>query len=319
MPDLLTCGLYFNDMSFSGLPECGVQPGREVRTGPFRHTPGGIANVSIAAARLGMRVCMAADVGDDVFTVGSLASLAAEGISAHNCITHDGWQTPLTVILNYGGDRSMVTAETPHPGACVMRSVELCRAKVAVAHLQPFAMPWLARAASRGTKIIGDVGWDEAEEWDLTSLPDLRHCYSFTPNLTEALHYTRTDAAEDALRVLREWVPLPVITLGGDGAVALDPVTGDVVGVPAVPGEVVDTGGAGDVFEAGLAYGLERDWPIERTLRLAVLVAGLTVRSPGGATTAPSKAELVEWWRALDLSDDLRKPYAFVRRWGVHG
>ena len=60
--------------------------------------------------------------------------------------------------------------------------------------------------------------------------------------------------------VLAEWSrrgPLLVtLTLGGDGAVAAT-AAGDIVRVPGVTVEVVDTIGAGDTFSAGLLHALD--------------------------------------------------------------
>ncbi|MBO1031460.1 carbohydrate kinase family protein [Tessaracoccus sp. SD287] len=316
--ELLAVGLFFNDMVFSGLPADGPQPGRELRTAPYLAVPGGIANSSIAAARIGLDVGMVSDVGDDTLGRGMLETLEREGVNTRNCLIHRDWQTPLTVILNYAHDRAMVTAETPHPGACVLRQREHPRAAVAIAHLQPFAMPWLAEAAAHGTLVIGDCGWDESGAWDLAALPDLVHCRSFTPNLTEALHYTRTDNPDAALLALAEYVPEPVITMGGDGAIALDQVSGDVIRVGSLPVTVIDASGAGDVFNAGWAAGLLTSWPLEQRLKLAVAMASLTVARPGGAITSPTLGELWQWVANLPADSGLAADYAFVADIATH-
>ncbi|CAI9400201.1 MULTISPECIES: carbohydrate kinase family protein [Aestuariimicrobium] len=317
--DLLACGLVFTDLIFHGIPDEGPAFGTEVRTPDYREVPGGIANASIAGSRLGLRVGMVADVGDDLVGQGSLARLRDEGIDTSGCLVHAGWQTPLTIVLNYAGDRTMVTAETPHPGRCVLRAASSPPARVVVAHLQPFPMPWLSSAAQRGALVIGDIGWDESGRWDLSALPDLPHCHAFTPNLTEALHYTRTTTVDEALTALSEHVRLPVVTMGADGVSALDRDTGERVHVAAVPGPVVDTGGAGDVFSAGLAAGLLARWPLVQSLRFAVLVSGLTVREPGAGTTAPTLADMRRWHADLDRGDPLVEEYAFLTEIPTHG
>ncbi len=295
--DLLACGLFFTDMTFTGLPRGGPRLGHEIRVGPYFQTPGGIANSSIAAARLGLSVCMAADVGDDPMTVGALAALSEEGIDTCHALVHTDWQTPLTVLLNYDDDRALVTSETAHPGDCMLRADFHPSARVAITHLQPFPMPWLRNAAGTGTLVIGDTGWDESGRWQLDELIELDHCEVFTPNETEALHYTRQDTPEQALRVLAERVRLPVITLGARGAMALDAGTGEFVRVPPIPGPVVDTGGAGDVFSSGLAAGLIGGLPLAEVLRLGTVVSALTISRPGGATTAPALDEVKEFVR----------------------
>ncbi len=307
--DLLACGLFFTDMTFTGLPSGGPRLGHEIRVGPYVQTPGGIANSSIAAARLGLSVCMAADVGDDPMTVGALAALNEEGIETCHALVHTGWQTPLTVLLNYDDDRALVTSETAHPGDCMLRADFHPSARVAITHLQPFPMPWLRNAADAGTVVIGDTGWDGSGRWQLDELIELDHCQVFTPNETEALHYTRRDTPEEAIRVLAERVPLPVITLGARGVMALDAGTGEFVHVPPIPGPVVDTGGAGDVFSSGLAAGLIGGLPLADVLRLGTVVSAVTISRPGGASTAPALDELKEFVRARP---DLGADYGFI-------
>lgn len=307
--DLLACGLFFTDMTFTGLPSGGPRVGHEIRVGPYFQTPGGIANSSISAARLGLSVCMAADVGDDPMTIGALAALNEEGIDTCHALVHTGWQTPLTVLLNYDDDRALVTSETAHPGDCMLRADFHPSSLVAITHLQPFPMPWLRHAADSGTLVIGDVGWDESGRWQLGDLAELEYCQVFTPNETEALHYTRSETPEQAIRRLAEVVPLPVITLGARGAMALDAGTGEFVHVPPIPGPVVDTGGAGDVFSSGLAAGLIAGLPLADVLRLGTVVSALTISRPGGATTAPALDEVKAFVASRPL---LAADYGFV-------
>ncbi|MGA4508191.1 carbohydrate kinase family protein [Propionibacteriaceae bacterium G1746] len=316
--ELLAVGLFFNDLVFAGLPPTGPQPGVELRTAPYLGVPGGISNSAIAAARIGLNVGMVADVGDDTLGRGMLEALEREGVNTRNCLIHRDWQTPLTVILNYADDRAMVTAETPHPGACVLRQRAHPRASVSIAHLQPFTMPWVSEAAGAGTKVIGDSGWDESGVWDLDALVDLRHCWSFTPNLTEALHYTRTSTPEAAVLALANYVKEPAVTLGADGAIALDLVSGDPVRVPGLPVTLMDASGAGDVFNAGWAAGLLTDWPLAQRLKLAVAMASLTVAKPGGATTAPTLGQLWRWLASLSSDDPLADEYAFIADINTH-
>lgn len=314
--DLLTCGLFFTDMTFTGLPSGGPQLGHEYRVAPYEQTPGGIANSSIAAARLGLDTCMVADVGDDPMTIGALARLNDEGIDTRHALVHEGWQTPLTVLLNYDGDRALVTSETAHPGDCMLKAGEHPRARAAITHLQPYPMQWLARARCDGTLVVGDTGFDETGRWNLDDLPDLHLCDVFTPNVVEALHYTRTDTPEDAVRALAERVRIPVVTLGAAGVLAWDADAGEVLHVPPVPTRVVDTGGAGDVFSSGLVAGLLGGLRLDQALRLGALVSAVTISEPGGATSSPTLERLIDHVRGLEDAD-LRRQYRFVADLGT--
>lgn len=55
---------------------------------------------------------------------------------------------------------------------------------------------------------------------------------------------------------------------------------------------IVDTTGAGDVFRAGMLYGLHRDWPIHKCLQFASAAGCLNCRSLGATTGVPTLQEV---------------------------
>ncbi len=55
---------------------------------------------------------------------------------------------------------------------------------------------------------------------------------------------------------------------------------------------VVDTTGAGDMFRAGMLFGLDQNWPIEKCLQFASAAGCLKCRALGATTDVPSVAEV---------------------------
>jgi len=55
-----------------------------------------------------------------------------------------------------------------------------------------------------------------------------------------------------------------------------------------VLGELVDSIGAGDAFDAGYLFTTLMDWPFEKRLKFACVAAGFTVTGSGGTETFPS-------------------------------
>lgn len=55
---------------------------------------------------------------------------------------------------------------------------------------------------------------------------------------------------------------------------------------------VVDTTGAGDLFRAGMLFGLTQDWPLSRTAAFAAAAGALACRSFGATDDLPSVAEV---------------------------
>ena len=62
--------------------------------------------------------------------------------------------------------------------------------------------------------------------------------------------------------------------------------------MPAFEVEVLDTTGAGDAFNGGLAVALAEGLALEEALRLANATAGLSVTRPGTAPSMPTRAEV---------------------------
>jgi sugar/nucleoside kinase (ribokinase family) len=96
---------------------------------------------------------------------------------------------------------------------------------------------------------------------------------------------------ERALRKLRRLNPGPLcMTLGDLGAAALD---GDRFHLaPAEPVQAVDTTGAGDVFRAGMIYGVLQGWEMPARLRFANAAAALSCTREGAIASVPSLADV---------------------------
>ena len=82
-----------------------------------------------------------------------------------------------------------------------------------------------------------------------------------------------------------------VVTLGGEGALAIGPAGGHLV--PALAVEPVDTTGAGDAFAGVLAAGLDLGRTLPEALRRASVAAGLACTRLGAQTSQPD-AGLIE-------------------------
>ncbi|WP_217170078.1 carbohydrate kinase family protein [Streptomyces sp. AC512_CC834] len=310
--DVYLTGTVFLDVVFTGLDSAPVR-GTESWARGMGSSPGGIANMATALARLGLRTSLAAAFGDDHYGDYCWDALAqGEGIDLSTSRTVPGWHSPVTVSMAYEGERTMVShgheppPEEPSPDCPP-------GARAAVASLTPgVSAPWIARAAARGTRVFADVGWDDTGAWDLAGLPDLTHCEAFLPNAEEAMRYTGATCPRAAAHALTEHVPLAVVTLGADGAYAVDRRTGESAEVPAIEVEALDPTGAGDVFVAGFVTGTLAGWPLADRLAFAGLTAALSVQEFGGSLSAPGWGEIATWWRKVQ-SVESQDPTALRR------
>ncbi|MBZ6086242.1 sugar kinase [Streptomyces olivaceus] len=313
--DVYLTGTVFLDVVFTGLESAPVR-GTESWARGMGSSPGGIANMATALARLGLRTSLAAAFGDDHYGDYCWDALAqGEGIDLGPSRTVPGWHSPVTVSMAYEGERTMVShGHEPPP----QETAPDCppRARAAVASLTPgVRAPWIAQAAARGTRVFADVGWDDTGAWDLAGLPDLAHCEAFLPNAEEAMRYTGATCPRAAAHALTEHVPLAVVTLGAEGAYAVDRRTGESAEVPAIAVEALDPTGAGDVFVAGFVTGTLAGWPLADRLAFAGLTAALSVQEFGGSLSAPGWGEIAAWWRKVQSvqgEDPALRRYAFL-------
>ncbi|MFD4789437.1 carbohydrate kinase family protein [Streptomyces sp. NPDC058459] len=310
--DVYLTGTVFLDIVFTGLDTAPVR-GTESWARGMGSSPGGVANMAAALARLGLRTSLAAAFGDDHYGEYCWDALArGEGIDLTPSRTVPGWHSPVTVSMAYEGERTMIShGHEPPPEETAPDCPPPARA--AVASLTPGRRaPWIAQAAREGTRIFADVGWDDTGAWDLAGLADLEYCEAFLPNAEEAMRYTGATCPKAAAHALTELVPVAVVTLGAEGAYAVDRRTGETAEVPAIAVEALDPTGAGDVFVAGFVTGTLAGWPLADRLALAGLTAALSVQEFGGSLSAPGWSEVGAWWRRVQ-SLETQNPAALRR------
>ena len=279
--DVVMQGTVFLDIVLTGLSAL-PSAGTEIPAEGMGSCPGGIANLAIAASRLGLRTSLAASFGDDLYGDFLVRTLQEEGIdlSMSQRISH--WHSPVTVSLAVQRDRAMITHSHPSP---VEESLitTMPRAAAGVVHLGQRVPEWVRSAGRSGTMLFGDVGWDATERWSTDILQQMSQLHAFLPNSAEAMAYTRTDDPRAALMQLADAVPIVVITCGGQGAIGVDSTTGEEEWVPSLPVNAVDATGAGDVFAAAFVVATLREWPLRTRMAFANLCAALSVQQVGGS------------------------------------
>jgi sugar/nucleoside kinase (ribokinase family) len=302
--DVFMSGTVFLDIVFTGLPTPPAA-GTEVWAAGMASCPGGIANLAVAASRLGLRTSLAAGFGDDVYADFCWRTLDdQERVDLSRSRRFSGWHSPVTVSMAVERDRSMVThghlmpvttselIGTPPAARAVLTSV-------GESALDPLLPDWVAASRRDGAMVFADAGWDPTGAWDPALLASLSGCDVFLPNDVEARAYTRTSTAVAAARALAEHVPLAVVTCGADGAIACDAATGEEVAVPALAVDALDATGAGDVFGAAFVVGTLAGWPLRDRLLFSGLASGLAVQEFGGSLAAPGWGDIRDWWQGV--------------------
>nr|WP_082176759.1 PfkB family carbohydrate kinase [Arsenicicoccus sp. oral taxon 190] len=294
-------GMVFLDIIFSGLTRI-PSGGEEIWADGMGSCPGGVANLAVATARLGLRTSLAAAFGDDDYGDFCWRTLAEqEGIDLSCSRRFEHWHSPVTVSISHEGDRRMITHghESPVSASALIGTPPRSRAVLfdLVPSDQSEELAWIDAAHDQGSLLFADVGFDGTGRWDPQVLEPLAHCHAFTPNAVEAMAYTRTDTAYDALYALADRVPLAVVTNGSHGALAVDSSTGEEATVPALRVDSIDPTGAGDVFCAALSLGTLAGWPLEHRLSFGALCSALAVQQFGGSLAAPGWGDIADWWQ----------------------
>jgi len=294
--DLFLSGTVFFDLIFTGLPKL-PEGGTEVWSDGMGSCPGGVANVAIAASRLGLHTSVAAAFGDDSYGDFCWETLSEqEGVDLSRSRRYDGWHSPVTVSMSVARDRSMLTHGHEPPESASAMIGDPPTAHATFISLGRDMEDWARKAHGTGTLLFADTGWDHTGAWSSDVLSQLGSCHAFLPNAPEAMAFTRTDDPWAALYALADRVPIAVVTAGAHGALAVDSVTGEEEWVPALPVTAIDPTGAGDVFAAAFVMGTLARWPLADRLGFANLAASLAVQQVGGSLAAPGWGDIADWW-----------------------
>lgn len=269
--------------------------GTEVIASAMDWRPGGIGNALLCLARLGVGVSAIANVGQDSIGSELLSALGETGVDVSHIERSPNVRTAISVgIGREDGERAFVT----HLG-----HLELLDKDLVLGHREAwkeaqcvlisgyFLLPGLGFKGTReligevraeGKKVLFDTGWD-IHGWPERSVEEVNRLLEgvdiFLPSLNEAQALTGESSPEDCLESLFARCPnCVVIKMGEAGSIAR--TREGVFRHAAFPVSPLDTTGAGDSFNAGVAFGLLRDWDVRQTLRFANALAAMVISRP---------------------------------------
>jgi ribokinase len=243
----------------------------------FDMGPGGKgSNQAVAAARLRAQACFAGIIGDD--KLGEIATdlYAAEGVDTTYLCKTSALATGVGfIILNEAGENGIIldmAANRLVDPAFVDGIEEQIRRSSVVMTVLELPVPAAARAMELGRKHRVRTILNPAPAAPLDDAV-LRNVDYLTPNETELRILMGlspadpTPTEELAAQLRRRFGGVLIVTLGERGALVLD---GDgCTHAPAAQIEAVDTTGAGDAFNAGLAVALAEGRPLLQAVQFA--------------------------------------------------
>lgn len=297
------------NMDLTSYMERMPRPGETVHGSRFVTGPGGKgSNQAVAAARLGAQVTFVGRVGQDTFGDMALAQWQREGINTR-CVVRDPDRAtgvaPIFVEESTAENAIVVVLGANNalsPDDVDAAQAEIASADVLLAQLEvPVATVHHALELAKRHGVLTILNPAPA-----TSLSEslLRLVDYLTPNETELdllVGDSDTAAADQTIefkgrRLLAFDGQTLVVTLGAQGAQRV--TRNDSTLIPRFDVEAVDTTGAGDAFNAGLAVGLAEGKPWDQAVRLAHATGALSVTKPGTAASMPTRAEVEAFLRS---------------------
>lgn len=278
--------------------------------------PGGKgANQAVAAARLGAEVAFVGAVGDDVAGAQLARALQSERVLTAELAIVPGTHSGAAFVMVDGSGENSITvvpgANFALDAAAVSRAVlRLARqGSRPVVVVQAELTPEVMAAALRAGREAGARCVLNLAPYRPIDAEVLAHGDPLIVNESEAsgiLGHGVSDLerAAVAAQELLARVPSVIITLGARGAYWAEPGNAGHVAA-GVPGEVVDTTGAGDALVGAVAAALAAGGSLREATEAGVAAGTFAVGAPGGQSSYPTAVEL-EALRARPTDERVR-------------
>ncbi len=288
--DVTIAGELNLDLILYGLPP-ELPPERELLAERMMLTLG--SSSAIAAhnlAALGCKVGFISRIGDDSLGQIAVDRLAAGKVDVSKVRRLEGaTKTGLTVILQREKLRNILT----YPGTIFDLTLEDLDFDYLTSsrhfHLSSFYLQrgltkhvgeLFRRLKSAGLTISLDTNDDPDDQWEGGLQDVLRYVDVLLPNARETKRIAGTDDFETALARLADRVPLLVVKMGEEGALAIR--GRERFTSPAVKVRFVDPVGAGDSFDAGFLSQFVRGADLSTCLRWGNMAGALSTTMTGG-------------------------------------
>ena len=278
----------------------------------FHTTFGGKgSNAAVSAARLGAETFFLGKVGRDSFAADFITMLDREGVHREKVLYSPNLPTGVGIILFNSIGTNLIAID---PGANTQLSPADLEAHIDTIRessviVSPLEIPLTtALAGARLAKQHGVKSiLNPAPAGDLRK-SDLSSVFALTPNETEARTCLGLPAAdptpdEELAAALLALGPEHVIITRGAQGVLWASRHGQKK-IPALKVNPIDTVGAGDAFNAGLAVGLSENESVPHSIAIGITAASLSTEKRETLASYPYRPEVDK--RLSEILDALR-------------
>ena len=298
MSDISVLGIFVADISFSGSKIPAI--GETILGTKYNIGPGGKGcNQAIAIARLGGKVSFISKIGKDSYGKLALDTLKKNNISTTNIIQDKNFQTGVAgILVDQNSGKNAINVITGAPSSLTAKELDnhidtIKKSKIFLTQLEvPKEVTLHCLKAAKENNSLTILNPAPASE--IKGFFD--YIDFFTPNETEAEFYTgikitnEKEAKVAAEKLLGMGIKKVVITLGEKGLFYSDGK--EEIYLKANSVKVVDTTGAGDAFNGGLAFSLSQNKTIKECLEFANKVAGASTTKQGAGDAMPLLKDL---------------------------
>ena len=299
MSNISVLGIFVADISFSGnkIPSAG----ETILGNNYNIGPGGKGcNQAIAIARLGGKVNFISKIGKDDYGQLALNTLNQNNIDTSTIIQSSSHQTGVAgIMVDKQTGKNAINVITGAPSTLTIDELnknidKIKNSKIFLTQLEiPKEVTLHSLKTAKENKVLTILNPAPASK---ISKEFFNYIDYFTPNETEAEFYTgikitnEKEAKEASIKLLNIGLKRVIITLGEKGLFYSDGK--EEIYLKATQVKAIDTTGAGDAFNGGLAYALSQNKSIKDSLNLANQVAGLSTLKLGAGNAMPLLSDL---------------------------
>ncbi|WP_442602531.1 ribokinase [Paenibacillus sp. KN14-4R] len=259
----------------------------------FQMNPGGKgANQAVAAARLGAHVQLIGCVGSDNFGKELLAHLQNEGVDVSNVEPVTGSTATASITVS-GGDNSIIVVPAANHSVTAA-FVESKREVIANSDIVILQLEIPLEAVEKAVEI--------AKENNITVILNPAPIQELSAELISKIDYVTPNEHEQVLLKQnhneKELIGKLIVTKGSQGVSIIE--AGQEIHVPAYKIDAIDTTGAGDAFNGGLAYALVKGFPLREACKYGNAVAALSTTKLGAQSGMPTAEEVATFMNSRE-------------------
>ena len=295
MSEISVLGIFVADVSFSGNKIPSV--GETILGDSYNIGPGGKGcNQVIAISRLGGKVSFISKLGKDNYGDLALKTLRENNINTSSITQSADLQTGVAgIMLDKKTGANAINVITGAPSTLTISEINkhintIKKSKIFLTQLEvPTNVTLHCLKEAKKSNVITILNPAPAAK---ISKEFFNYIDYFTPNEIEAEFYTgikvynEIEAKKASVKLLNLGVKKVIITLGEKGLFYSDGIEDIYIKALALK-NILDTTGAGDAFNGGLAFALSKNKPIKESLKLANQVAGLSTTKLGAGNSMP--------------------------------